>query len=40
MEHEFAKYGAYPLLAHQLRAIESQLEVAGFGAEEYAALAA
>ena len=40
MEHEFAKYGAYPLLAHQLRAIESQMEDSGLGAEEYTALAA
>jgi hypothetical protein len=40
MEHEFAKYGAYPLLAHQLRAIESQMEESGLGAEEYTALAA
>jgi hypothetical protein len=40
MEHEFAKYGAYPLLAHQLHAIESQMEECGLGAEEYSALAA
>lgn len=40
MESQFAKYGAYPLLAHQLRAIESQMEEAGMGGEKYAALAA
>jgi hypothetical protein len=40
MDNEFSKYGAYPLLAHQLRAIESQMEMAGLGGEEYTALAA
>jgi len=38
--HEFSKYGTYPLLAHQLRAIESQMQGAGLSGEEYAALAA
>jgi hypothetical protein len=40
MEHDFAKYGTYPLLAHQLRAIESQMEETGMGGEQYTALAA
>lgn len=40
MEHEFAKYGTYPLLAHQLRAIESQLDSLGMDADEYTALSA
>jgi hypothetical protein len=40
MEHEFVKYGAYPLLARQLRSIEAQMEETGMGVEEYAALAA
>jgi hypothetical protein len=40
MEHDFAKYGTYPLLAHQLRAIEAQMEDAGMGGERYEALAA
>jgi hypothetical protein len=40
MENEFVKYGAYPLLARQLRSIEAQMEHTGMGVEEYAALAA
>ncbi len=40
MENEFTKYGAYPMLAHQLRAIEAQMDEAGLGNEEYSALAA
>jgi hypothetical protein len=40
MEHQFTKYGAYPLLAHQLRAIEAQMQKTGMENEEYAALAA
>lgn len=40
MENEFVKYGAYPLLARQLRSIEAQMEETGMGVEEYAALAA
>lgn len=40
MEHEFAKYGAYPLLAHQLRNIELQMSKIEMDADEYAALAA
>src|SRR4051794_3334583 len=37
---DFSKYGAYPLLAHQLRAIESQMQEAGLSGDEYTALAA
>ncbi|MFZ4763658.1 MAG: hypothetical protein ACOYMN_01790 [Roseimicrobium sp.] len=37
-ENEFAKYGAYPLLAHQLRTIE--LQITKLDAEPDAAFAA
>jgi hypothetical protein len=40
MENGFTRYGTYPLLAHQLRAIESQMDEAGLSGEEYEALAA
>ena len=40
MENEFSKYGTYPLLAHQLRAIEAQMDGLEMDAEEYTALSA
>lgn len=40
MERAFAKYGAYPLLAHQLRTIESQMDSLDMDLEDYASLAA
>ena len=40
MEQAFERYGAYPLLAHQLRAIEEGMGVPAFDQERYAALAA
>lgn len=40
METGFEKYGAYPLLAHQLRTIEREMTSAEVELSEYAALAA
>lgn len=43
MEQEFQKYGAYPMLAHHLRAIEAMvqlLEMSEDDVERYAALSA
>ena len=40
MEQAFERYGAYPLLAHQLRAIEEDLGVLTDEEERLAALAA
>ncbi len=40
MENQFSKYGAYPLLAHQLRSIEAQMEQTGLQHDKYSALAA
>jgi hypothetical protein len=40
MEHEFRKFGAYPLLAEQLRRIESSMDDLIMDSYQYADLAA